>query len=264
MTQRSIRRAAERRAKKLEKKNLNALAVAPVAPAIDDPEARVEPRPEPLIKPQTASTGPRTPEGKAKSCLNAVKTALTGRTVLLPTDDAVDYQNHTLAYQEEFQPVGMLERNLVQAIADSDWRLSRIRVLEMALFAKGRLEFASLFDAQELSTRPHLIDAHTFITYERQLRNLQLQEARLSRRRDKEAAELRRLQEERAKRLREQLAEAARLYQAAKETGKSFDLAAHGFVFSTQEIERYLERVRAAQATREAAKQQFMTRSQAA
>lgn len=31
------------------------------------------------------STGPRTPEGKAKSSLNAVKTGLAGRTVLLST-----------------------------------------------------------------------------------------------------------------------------------------------------------------------------------
>ena len=31
------------------------------------------------------SAGPRTPEGKAKSSLNAVKTGLCGRTVLWPT-----------------------------------------------------------------------------------------------------------------------------------------------------------------------------------
>jgi hypothetical protein len=34
------------------------------------------------------STGPTSPEGKAKASLNAVKTALTGRTVLLSCDDA--------------------------------------------------------------------------------------------------------------------------------------------------------------------------------
>jgi hypothetical protein len=33
------------------------------------------------------STGPRSAEGKAVS-MNAVKTGLTGRTVLLPSDDA--------------------------------------------------------------------------------------------------------------------------------------------------------------------------------
>jgi len=40
------------------------------------------------------STGPITEAGKAKSSLNAVKTGLTGRTVLLPSEDAAAYQAH--------------------------------------------------------------------------------------------------------------------------------------------------------------------------
>jgi hypothetical protein len=67
----------------------------------------------------------------------------------------------------------------------------------MALFAKGRVEFADLFEEHELAARPHLIDAHTFLVYEKQIRNLQLQEARLVRRREKETAELRALQQQR-------------------------------------------------------------------
>ncbi|HLH04775.1 MAG TPA: hypothetical protein VKX25_18555 [Bryobacteraceae bacterium] len=38
------------------------------------------------------STGPKTAEGKATVSHNAVKNALTGATVLLPTDDAALYQ----------------------------------------------------------------------------------------------------------------------------------------------------------------------------
>jgi len=37
------------------------------------------------------STGPRTDDGKRKCSLNAVKTGLTGVTVLLPAADAADY-----------------------------------------------------------------------------------------------------------------------------------------------------------------------------
>ena len=93
--------------------------------------------------------------------------------------------------------MGLRECELVQSIADTWWRLRRIPALETALFAKGRIEFANLFDEHELAARPHLIDAHTFLVYEKQIRNLQLQEARLARRREKETAELRALREER-------------------------------------------------------------------
>jgi hypothetical protein len=117
--------------------------------------------------------------------------------VLLSAEDAAEYQRHLAAFAEEFQPVGLRECELVQSIADTWWRLRRIPALESALFAKGRIEFANLFDEHELAARPHLIDAHTFITYEKQIRNLQLQEARLARRREKETAELRVLQQQR-------------------------------------------------------------------
>jgi hypothetical protein len=190
----------ERKAKKLEKKRL-------------------------LAKPADVQlpTGPQTvEEGKAKSSLNAVSTwtGLTGRTVLLPSDDTAEYDRHLAAYAEEFAPVGLLETNLVQSIADTDWRLRRIPALESALFAKGRIEFAELFNEQDLAARPHLIDAHTFIAYEKQIRNLHIQEARLARRREKEIAELRKLQAERIQ--KEELSEARTV---------------NGFVFSTRQIE---------------------------
>jgi hypothetical protein len=40
------------------------------------------------------STGPRTEPGKAASSLNALKTGLTGRTILLPSDDVDAYTKH--------------------------------------------------------------------------------------------------------------------------------------------------------------------------
>jgi hypothetical protein len=141
--------------------------------------------------------------GAPMSSLNAVtavKTGLTNRTVLLPADAAAEYQRHLAAFEQELQPVGLRECELAQSIADTWWRLRRIPALEMALFVKGRIQFADLFDEQELAARAHLIDAHTFIAYEKQIRNLQLQEARLARRREKETAELRALQQQRLER----------------------------------------------------------------
>lgn len=45
------------------------------------------------------STGPTSPAGKAKSSLNAVKTGLTGRTVLLLAEDTAAYQAHIERFQ---------------------------------------------------------------------------------------------------------------------------------------------------------------------
>jgi hypothetical protein len=190
------------------------------------------------------STGPKTEEGKANASLNAVKTALTGRTVLLSSDDAAEYQRHIASYEKEFSPAGVEERCLVQSLADVSWRLNRIPALEMAIFAKGRLEFAGLFDDQDSAARPGLIELHTYLTYEKQLRNLHIQEARLARRREKETIELRRLQQERKQRETLDLDRAAKLYLEAQHDGQLFDPASHGFEFSTHEIELFLESVR--------------------
>jgi hypothetical protein len=188
---------------------------------------------------------PRTPEGKSTSSLNAVKTGLTGRTVLLPSDDADAYQQHLAAYENEFQPVGPRESELVQSVGDSQWRLMRIPALEMAIYARGRSEFAEKFESEEAALRPALIDSETFLVYQKPLRNLQLQlqESRPRRQREKDLAELRSLQKEREEREKEQLALASKLYLAARHDHRAFDTADHGFEFSVADIEAYLEGV---------------------
>src|SRR5579875_2042088 len=87
-----------------------------------------------------SSTGPKTEQGKAISSMNALKTALTGRTVLLPEDDRARYQQHLSYYFRLWNPVGEHECALVQILADTWWRLLRIPHLEAALHAKGRAE----------------------------------------------------------------------------------------------------------------------------
>jgi hypothetical protein len=176
MTARSIRRAAERKALKLARKA--ARDQQPTSSAV--PPAPAQAEEAPAISPNRLaanranarlSTGPRSEEGKRTSSLNAVKTALTGATVLLSTDDAANYQRHIAAYEKELQPVGLEESELVQSLPGDYLR--------------------------DPDVRRSLIELHTHLVYEKQLRNLQLQEARLVRRREKETAALRRLQEER-------------------------------------------------------------------
>ncbi|HLH02064.1 MAG TPA: hypothetical protein VKX25_04785 [Bryobacteraceae bacterium] len=64
------------------------------------------------------STGPKTPEGKAKVAHNGVKNALTGATILLPTDDAPVYEQRLKDAHARWQPAGHREQFLVQSIFD--------------------------------------------------------------------------------------------------------------------------------------------------
>ncbi len=73
----------------------------------------------------------------------------------------------------------------------------RIPALENGIYAAGSLELADQFADQDSALRPSLIHVAVHLKYERQIRNLQLQEARLVRRREKEIAELRALQQDR-------------------------------------------------------------------
>ncbi len=50
------------------------------------------------------STGPTSETGKAKSSMNAVKTGLTGRTILLPSDDAALYETHIAEFFKRYEP----------------------------------------------------------------------------------------------------------------------------------------------------------------
>jgi hypothetical protein len=184
------------------------------------------------------STGPTSETGKAKSSLNAVKTGLTGRTVLLPGDDAARYEAHVSSFMQRFQPAGDDEHNLVQSLADTEWRLLRIPALEMGIYALGRLEFAELFPQEDEAVRKHLIEAKSFLAYQRQLNNLSVQEARLRRQREKDTAALRELQENRKRKQKSTLDEAARQYiRAVREHNTSWRPEQFGFEFSFADIE---------------------------
>jgi len=129
--------------------------------------------------------------------LNAIKTGLTGRTVLLPADDAEAYRRHIASYENEYKPAGLRECELVQSLADTQWRLNRIPALEMAIYAQGRVEFEGDFEEHCVHLRAGMIELQTHFKYEKQLKNLQIREARLLRRYQKEMAELRQLQRDR-------------------------------------------------------------------
>ncbi len=185
------------------------------------------------------STGPTSPDGKAKSSLNAVKTGLTGRTVLLPSDDAAAYEAHVAGFFSTHKPAGEEEHRLVQSLADTEWRLLRLPALEFGIYAVGRIELASEYAQEDPQVRNQLIEARIFLAYQRQLNNLSIQESRLRRQREKDAAALRERQETRVREQKIQLTKAAKQYIQAvyKERHDVWEPAENGFDFSITEVE---------------------------
>jgi hypothetical protein len=276
MTPRSIRRAAERKDRKQARKTESSgpvpanLEVEPELPQNTPEQVEEETvvAGAPVLREflgsparlaanranAQQSTGPTTAEGKATSSKNALKTALTGRTVLLPGDDAERYGCHLAHYGKAYRPLGERECELVQFLADTTWRLDRIAGLEYALYAKGSDEFTAQVSDLDPDAHATMLRLHTYLAYERQFRNLNIQEMRLQRQREKLIVEVKQLQKEREQREKDELDVASKLYIKAKTDGKPFDPADHGFEISTADVEAYLEGIRAAQLTSRAAK----------
>jgi hypothetical protein len=190
------------------------------------------------------STGPTSSEGKAKVSHNALKTGLTGRTILLPSDDVAAYQAQVDRIFQQFAPESDEEKRLTQSLADTLWRLERIPSLEAGIYAIGRRELAAQFaDEEDEAVRRAMIEAQIFLSYRRDLNNLSVQEARLRRQYEKDEAELKRQIAEREKAAKDRRAvedqrwrSAILHYKAARERGIPFDPAEIGFEFSTEEI----------------------------
>jgi hypothetical protein len=191
-------------------------------------------------------TGPTSDAGKAKVAHNAVKTGLTGRTVLLPADDLAAYQAHTERVFKLWVPESDEEKRLAQSLADTLWRLERIPGLETGIYAVGRRELAAQFaDEEDETVRKAIIEAQIFLAYRRDLNNLSIQESRLRRLYEKDEAELKRLIAERKQaetdiqnREQRRWDIAITNYKAAKQNDAPFDPVEIGFEFSTEEIAR--------------------------
>jgi hypothetical protein len=189
------------------------------------------------------STGPTTEAGKARCSLNAVKTGLTGRTVLLPSEEAEIYQKHLDRFFHKYSPVNDDEHDLVQSIADDNWRLLRIAPLEASIYAIGH-DTCAEFVAHEKdpAKREGALLGHIYLTYKKELTNIALQERRLHNQLDKAVTKLEALQKERADQRLKELAQAKRSLENCKAHNVEPDFTEFGFDFSVAEFETFLVR----------------------
>jgi hypothetical protein len=180
------------------------------------------------------SSGATSEAGKKKVSQNALKTGLTGRQVLLPSDDAALYEAMIRDYQNEFLPVGPEEIALVQSIVDVRWRLNRFPGLESALLDLGRKEMLKIEPKLAGNPAP-VFELQIRQEYEKKFRNLELQENRLARRREREMKELRELQA-----ARKAKAEEGNAKQPAAKPNTVSAPVQNGFVFSSSQLSDYV------------------------
>ena len=91
------------------------------------------------------SRGPKTAEGKARSARNALKHGMRAlKYVVLPDEDAVEFQALEAALLDELAPEGALQVVLARRVAVAAWRLARADRMEVELFEERRWEDAGV------------------------------------------------------------------------------------------------------------------------
>ena len=128
------------------------------------------------------STGPRTPEGKQRSSLNAFRHGLTGQTVVISPEDQKSHSGFCRGFFDDYKPEGALEHQLVQIIANCLWRLNRITANEQSLLS---LDTVQCEDDHIKATDDRAVtacaSARSFEMHVKTLANLTLYEQRIAR-----------------------------------------------------------------------------------
>jgi hypothetical protein len=80
------------------------------------------------------STGPKTPEGKSAVSMNALRHGLRARTVVLPGEDPTEFHQLCNDLEGEWTPQSRTEQFYVEQMAVSQWKLTRMEVVEVNIF----------------------------------------------------------------------------------------------------------------------------------
>lgn len=214
-----------------------------------------------------SSTGPRSADGKKKSSHNAVRHGFTGQLVILTPEDREAHDKFCCGIVDGLQPETDVERQFAHSISEDFWRNNRLRATENNILAR-----ACAGTQGEIETALDTADA--FLRESKQLSLLSLYEQRINRSIQKNIDQLRQLQTERKAERKEQMEQAMLLAQLSLSKGIAYDpaidfpapakplvtnatdgqalspevlgqgreLLAGGFVFSSAEINRAIDR----------------------
>jgi superfamily II helicase len=79
------------------------------------------------------STGPRTPQGQARSSQNARTHGLTARDLIVAPNESKEFEQLLNGYQTEVQPQGAIQQTLFDELVGAAWNLRRVRRMEVQL-----------------------------------------------------------------------------------------------------------------------------------
>jgi hypothetical protein len=80
------------------------------------------------------STGPTSPEGKARSSLNALKSGIDAWSHIIPGEDPAELEALTAAFHLHYRPAGPTELSLVDTLVSTEWIQRRLRRIEAQLW----------------------------------------------------------------------------------------------------------------------------------
>jgi hypothetical protein len=183
-----------------------------------------------------SSTGPKTPEGKQRSALNAIRHGLTSQIVVMPTEDLRAYQLHLQSFTDEYRPEGATEAHLVQALSDTAWRLNRVAALESNLLTFGASKQPDHFANAPAEVQDAMAIVAALESQCKALSNLSLHTQRLSRQFERTVAQLRELQKTRHTQKERSLNRLLDIVEMYKSKGETYRPSDDGFVFSQTQI----------------------------
>jgi hypothetical protein len=198
------------------------------------------------------STGPKTDRTKQRTRLNAYRHGLTGQICIFTPEEREAFDDHCTGIREALEPVGALELDLAQSIAEDRWRLKRARAVESGIYALGQSVPPVGDDLGQIQVGEALAQARTWLVDGKNLQLLTLYEQRIHRAVEKNSAQLTALQTKRQAIAQKALEEAQLLAQLAYAKGETYDpardfppgLIENGSDFSTAGINRLIVRNR--------------------
>jgi len=120
----------------------------------------------PSVAPQSAnaanarlSTGPKTPEGKARSSVNARTHGLTAKDVVIGPEDREEFDAMLADFQSDVAPQGVIQQTLFDELVSAAWNLRRIRRMETELSA-GVASYLDLLDNEHTQTKLDRLARH--------------------------------------------------------------------------------------------------------